>query len=76
MAEASEHRDTFSRPILTWAIGILAVALASLATFMVSHADKVGHTGMIERVDAIKNDVAEIKVDVKTILRNGAHPAP
>jgi hypothetical protein len=43
---------------------------------MVSHADKVGHTGMIERVDAIKNDVAEIKVDVKTILRNGAHPAP
>ena len=73
MAESSH---CISRPIFLSACTLAALTAGSLSTFLITHVGQVGHTGMVEREEGIKEDVAEIKADVKTILRNGGHSSP
>ena len=73
MAESSH---CISRPIFLAACTLAALAIGSMSTFLITHVGRVGHTGMVERVGSLKEDVAEIKADVKTILRNGGHSSP
>ena len=79
---AEQSNGNVKRPMFTWTVGGIAAAglavagaifgfIASVDKEVDAHKEAVGHVGIIERVDAIKDDVAEIKADVKTILRNG-----
>ena len=55
--------------ITRWALGILVMLFVVLLGILNGHTTLVGHKPMVERVDGVKADVAEIKEEVKELRK-------